>query len=75
MAVVAEPLASAVTVKYQVGLSPDGSPVFKQKTLNSVLTDAAEQDIYDVAKALFSLIQDSVTNVYLKRNYELIDNE
>ncbi|MDQ7094294.1 DUF1659 domain-containing protein [Desulfosporosinus sp. PR] len=73
MAVNVTPLSSAVIVKYQTGTTPEGSPVFKQKTLNNVLADAPEQDIHDVAMALFSLIGNNVTNVYLRRNYELIE--
>ena len=73
MAVTSEELSSTVIVKYQTGTSPAGAPIFRQKTLNNVLMSAAEQDIYDVAIALFTLIKNDVSNVYLRRLFELVD--
>ena len=75
MAVTSEELSSTVIVKYQTGTSPAGAPIFRQKTLNNVLMSAAEQDIYDVAMALFTLIKNDVSNVYLRRLFELVDME
>lgn len=73
MAVTSEELSSTVIVKYQTGTSPAGAPIFRQKTLNNVSMSAAEQDIYDVAIALFTLIKNDVSNVYLRRLFELAD--
>lgn len=73
MAVSAMPLNSTLIVKYQTGVTSTGDPELKQKSLNYLRADASEQDIYAMAEALFSLSQNPVTNVFLRKNYELID--
>jgi hypothetical protein len=73
MAVSATSLNSVLVVKYQTGTTPAGGPVFRQKSLNDVKANATEQDVYDVAAALFGLGQHPVINVLLRKNFELID--
>ncbi|WP_434509822.1 DUF1659 domain-containing protein [Desulfitobacterium sp. AusDCA] len=73
MAVSATPLSSTLVVRYQSGTTPAGGPVIRQKSLNDVKADATEQDVYDVAAALFSLGQHPVINVLLKKNFELLN--
>lgn len=73
MAVSATPLSSTVVVRYQSGTTPAGGPEIRQKSLNDVKADATEQDVYDVAAALFSLGQHPVINVLLKKNFELLN--
>lgn len=71
MAVEALPLDSALVVKYQLELTPAGAPVVRQKGLNGVKHDATEEDLYDVAEALFSLVNYPVLQVLLRKNFEL----
>ena len=76
MAVSTTSLNSTLIVKYQTGTTPSGSPELKQKSLNYLnylKADASEQDVYDVAAALLSLGQHPVTNVLLRKNFELLD--
>lgn len=73
MSVNAYELGSIVVVKYQAGETPAGAPIIRQKTLNDVKADATEQDIYDVAAALFSLSIHPVVQTILRKNYDLID--
>lgn len=73
MAVSATPLSSTLVVRYQSGTTPAGGPEIRQKSLNDVKADATEQDVYDVAAALFSLGQHPVINVLLKKNFELLN--
>ncbi|MCB8816680.1 DUF1659 domain-containing protein [Desulfosporosinus shakirovi] len=73
MAVNAMSLNSTLIVKYQNGSTPEGSPVIKQKSLNDLKADTTEQDAYDVAAALFSLGQNPVTSVLLRKSYELLE--
>ncbi|WP_425803126.1 DUF1659 domain-containing protein [Desulfitobacterium sp. Sab5] len=73
MAVSATPLSSTVVIRYQSGTTPAGGPEIRQKSLNDVKADATEQDVYDVATALFSLGQHPVINVLLKKNFELLN--
>ena len=73
MAVNSLPLNSTLIVKYQAGSTPSGSPILKQKSLNDLKANSTEQDLYDVASALFSLAQHSVITVQLRKNFELQD--
>jgi hypothetical protein len=73
MAVVATPLNSILVIGYQTGLTPDGSPILRQKSLSDVRSDAAEQAVYDAAQALFGLAQYPVINVIYRKNFELSD--
>jgi len=73
MAVSTTSLNSTLNVKYQTGTTPTGGPLIRQKSLNDVKADATEQDVYDVAAALFSLGQHPITNVLLRKNFELLD--
>lgn len=73
MAVSTTSLNSTLIVKYQTGTTPTGGPELKQKSLNYLKADASEQDVYDVAAALLSLGQHPVTNVLLRKNFELLD--
>lgn len=47
----------------------------RRKSLPGVRADASDQDVYEVAQALFSLVQDPVMNVFLSDNSELVDEE
>ncbi|MEL1135911.1 DUF1659 domain-containing protein [Desulfitobacterium sp. THU1] len=67
------PLGSTVAIRYQVGETPAGSPVIRQKSLNDVKIDASDQDIYDVAAALFSLSIHPVIQTILRKNYDLVE--
>jgi len=73
MAVSSESLNSTLIVKYQTGTTPAGGPEIKQKSLNDLKADALEQDVYEVAAALFSLGQHPVMNVLLRKNFELLE--
>jgi len=73
MAVSTTSLNSTLIVKYQTGTTSAGGPEIRQKSLNDVKADATEQDVYDVAAALFSLGQHPVMSVLLRKNLELLD--
>lgn len=73
MAVVANPLNSALIVAYQTGITSTGGPISRLKSLNYVRLDAPEQELYDVAHALFSLSLHAVLDVVLRKNFELVE--
>jgi hypothetical protein len=56
MPVVTTPLDSAMVIRYQTGVSANGAPILRQKSL-PIKASAADQDVFDVAAALFSLLQ------------------
>ena len=55
---------------YQTGITPAGSPVIRRKWLKNVKANASDQAIYDVAEALFSLVDCPLLYVELRRNGE-----
>ncbi len=55
MAVNANPKDTVLVVSFQTGLTPSGSPILRQRSLQHVRSDAADQDVYDVATALYGL--------------------
>lgn len=73
MAVVSTPLSSTLVVVYQTGLTSAGSPITRQKSLSDVRFDAAEEDVFDAAQALFGLAQHPVIDVLYRKNYKLTD--
>lgn len=73
MAVVAEPLNSALVVAYQSGTTSAGAPVTRQKSLSYVRSDAAEEALYNVAQALFSLSLHPVLDVIVRKNIRLME--
>lgn len=73
MAVVGIPLSSTLVVVYRTGLTPDGGPVLRQKSLSDVRSDATEQAVYEAAQALFGLAQYPVVDVLYRKNFELVE--
>jgi Protein of unknown function (DUF1659). len=73
MAVVATPLSSTLVVVYQTGLTLDGGPILRQKSLSDVRSEATEQAVYEAAQALFGLAQYQVIDVIYRKNFELSD--
>ncbi|ADY57257.1 protein of unknown function DUF1659 [Syntrophobotulus glycolicus DSM 8271] len=73
MAVLSAPLDSVLTVRYQTGTSAGGSPVIRQKNIGGIKSGAADQDLYEIAQALFSLVD--YPPVEIRRNHQsnLID--
>lgn len=73
MSVVSTALDSILIARYQIGLSGSGSPVLRQKSLAGIKADAADQDVFDVAAALFSLLQYPLIEVRRDNRYDLVD--
>lgn len=75
MAVTVNPYSAALVVVYQVGTSPLGLPVTRTKTFNSLRFDADEQAVYDAAQALFALTDHEVVDTFIRKTFELIEEE
>jgi len=73
MAVVSTPLDSILVARYQTGISVSGSPILRQKSLAGVKSTAADQDVYDVAVALFNLLQYPLVDVRRDNRFELVN--
>ena len=55
MAVFATPKDTVMVVTYQTGLTEGGSPALSQRSFQNVKSEALDQDLYDVAIALYGL--------------------
>ena len=55
MAVIATPKDTVMVVTYQTGLTAQGSPKLSQRSFANVKSEAVDQDVYDVANALYGL--------------------
>jgi hypothetical protein len=73
MAVVSTPIESVLVAQYQTGVSGSGSPLTRQKSFAGIKSNAADQDVYDVAAALFSLLQYPLVGVRRDDRNELVD--
>ncbi|EGW41383.1 DUF1659 domain-containing protein [Desulfosporosinus sp. OT] len=73
MTVAVAPLNSVLVVVYQAGLTALGAPIKRQKSLNYLRFDAAEQAVFDAAHALFNLSQSPVLDVLYRKTFELAE--
>ena len=73
MAVVSTPIESVLVAQYQVGVSAGGAPISRQRSLSGIKTTASHQDIYDVATALFALLDYPLLEVRRDDRSELIE--
>ncbi|AGA68300.1 Protein of unknown function (DUF1659) [Desulfitobacterium dichloroeliminans LMG P-21439] len=72
MAILSTPLETVMVVRYQTGMV-DGSPVIRQKRLAGLKTDVLDEDIHEVATALFDLLQYPLTSVTRENRIDLIE--
>lgn len=73
MAVLATPLNSVLIVACEVGLDEQGFPKIRQRSFNNVRSNASDQDVYDVAMALFSLQEYPVYSIRRDNRIDLIE--
>lgn len=73
MAVVAMPKDSILVVTYQVGLNQSGSPILRQRSFPNVRVEALDQDVLDVANALYGLQEYPLTSVRRDNRVNLVN--
>jgi len=71
MAVSAVAKGSVLVVTYQTGLNASGAPILRQRSLANVKAEAADQDVFDVAQALYGLQQYPLITVRRDNRFEL----
>ncbi len=49
------PVGAALRLQFQTGVDGNGDPVFRNKNLSNIKTDALDQDVFEVAQALTGL--------------------
>ena len=73
MPIVSTPVGSILVAQYQVGVSGSGAPISRQKSLSGIKNTATDQDIHDVATALFGLLDYPLLGVRRDDRSELVD--
>lgn len=66
MAVIASPVDSVMIAECQTGTTAQGAPILSTYSLAGVKVATTDQDLYDVAVALYGLGSDPL--IYVKRN-------
>lgn len=63
MAVESSATGSVLRMQLQTGVDGSGDPVYRNKSLNNIKPEAADQDLYDVAQALAGLQEHTLAGV------------
>lgn len=71
MAVTSVAKDSVLVVTYQTGVNASGAPILRQRSFANVLTTAPDQDVLNVANALYALQQYPLTAVRRDNRFEL----
>lgn len=72
MAVTSTAKDSVLVVAYQVGLSELGAPILRQRSFPNVLVSALDQDVYEVAAALYALQDYPLASVRRDNRFDLV---
>lgn len=71
MAVTANAKGTVLVVTYQQGLNSAGTPILRQRSLANIKSNALDQDVFDVAQALYGLQQYPLITVRRDNRIEL----
>jgi hypothetical protein len=72
MAVVTTAKDSILVVSYQIGLTEAGAPMLRQRSFPNVRVQALDQDVYDVAAALYGLQEYPLASVRRDNRFDMI---
>jgi len=64
---------TSLTIEVQKGTDAAGDPVYTKKTFSNLRNDVAEQNAYDVAEAIKSVLEASTRNTSLIVSSELVN--
>ncbi|TGE31886.1 DUF1659 domain-containing protein [Desulfosporosinus sp. Sb-LF] len=73
MAVISSAKDTVMVVTYQTGLTPEGSPKLSQRSFPNLKSDALDQDVYDVATALYGLQDYPLIGVRRDNRFDLAE--
>jgi hypothetical protein len=72
MAVISTAKDSILVVSYQVGLNEQGAPILRQRSFPNVVVAAPDQDLFDVAAALYALTDYPLASVRRDNRFDLV---
>lgn len=73
MAVEARPLNTTLQLLFDMGTDEDGKKITRRRSYTNVKTDAADQDVYDVAVILTDLQTQSVVGIQTIDKTDLVN--
>lgn len=73
MAVIASNKGTVMVVTFQIGLTAQGSPKLSQRSFTNVKSSALDQDVYDVAVALYGLQDYPLIGVRRDNRFDLTE--
>jgi hypothetical protein len=72
MAVISTAKDSILVVSYQEGLNEQGAPILRQRSFPNVVVSALDQDLHDVAVALYALTDYPLAGVRRDNRFDLV---
>jgi len=63
MAVNNVPIETTLRIQVQTGVDTNGDPIYRNKNMRNVKTDAVDQDLFDVAQSLANLQNYTLTSI------------
>lgn len=71
MALEVLPYARALQLGLDMGVDTNGKKIVRRRTLSGIITEAADEDVYDVAVALYSLQSHPINEIIVTDRKEL----
>lgn len=73
MAVTKSIEATSLSIEVQSGTDKAGDPTYTKKTFSNVKTDAAAQNVYDIAEAIAGVLQASTRDYFINESSSLVN--
>ena len=73
MAVTKSIETASLSIEFQSGTDKAGDAIFSKKTFSNVKTDAAAQNVYDVAEAIKAVLSSNTRDYFINESSSLIN--
>ncbi|NRT35547.1 DUF1659 domain-containing protein [Clostridium beijerinckii] len=73
MAVTKSIETASLSIEVQSGTDKTGDAIFSKKTFSNVKTDAAAQNVYDVAEAIKAVLSSNTRDYFINESSSLIN--
>lgn len=73
MPIISSGVETGLVVRYQLGMTAEGSPVLRQKTFSGLKLDVTDEDLYQAAAALFALLEYPLVSVSRNNRFDMAE--
>lgn len=73
MTIISSGVETELVVRYQIGMTAEGSPVLRQKTFSGLKLDVSNEDLYEAAATLFALLEYPLISVSRNNRFDLAE--